>query len=234
VILDLRRVSEIDSTGAQILLDIHAELTAHGQHLLLSLTQTSEAAAQLEESGVAEAVGEPHMFPDLDRALEWAEDELLRADGVQAEDQPELPLGGTSAAAGFTAAELALLEKEVERRTYPPRSTIFREGDAGDELFIVVAGSASAHIRQPDGRDSRLVSFAPGTVFGELAILDSRARSATVASDAGLACYVLATKGFAALSARSPAVALKLTANLGRELSHRLRAANRTIQQLEE
>jgi hypothetical protein len=55
-----------------------------------------------------------------------------------------------------------------------------------------------------------------------------------VASDAGLACYVLATKGFTALSARSPAVALKLTANLGRELSHRLRAANRTIQQLEE
>ena len=118
VVLDLRRVSEIDSTGAQILLDIHAELAAHGQHLLLSLTQTSEAAAQLEESGVAEAVGEPHMFPDLDRALEWAEDELLRADGVQAEDQPELPLGGTSAAAGFTAAELALLEKELERRTY--------------------------------------------------------------------------------------------------------------------
>jgi CRP-like cAMP-binding protein len=78
------------------------------------------------------------------------------------------------------------------------------------------------------------VSFAPGTVFGELAILDSRARSATVTSDAGLACYVLATKGFAALSARSPAVALKLAANLGRELSHRLRAANRTIQQLEE
>jgi len=49
-----------------------------------------------------------------------------------------------------------------------------------------------------------------------------------------VACYVLATKKFAALCGRSPAVALKLSANLGRELSHRLRAANRTIQQLEE
>ena len=52
-------------------------------------------------------------------------------------------------------------------------------------------------------------------------------------TDAGLACYALSRKGFAALCEDSPAVAIKLLANLGRLLSHRLRDANRTIQQLE-
>ena len=46
VVLDLRRVSELDSTGAQILFDIHAELAAQDQQLLLHRA-SSEPAAQL-------------------------------------------------------------------------------------------------------------------------------------------------------------------------------------------
>ena len=83
VILDLRRITEIDSTGAQILLEINAELAAHGQHLLLVVAQPSEPAEQLAESGVVEAVDARRACSrDLDRALEWAEDDLLRADGA--------------------------------------------------------------------------------------------------------------------------------------------------------
>ena len=72
---------------------------------------------------------------------------------------------------------------------------IFREGDPGDELFVIAAGSASASLRQPTGGDIRLVTFAPGTVFGELAILDAGPRSATVTTDGELVCYVLSAEG---------------------------------------
>ena len=65
-------------------------------------------------------------------------------------------------------------------------------------------------------------------------MLDAGARSATVTADNALVCYVLTAKDFAALSERSPSVAIKLLANLASRLSQRLRDANRTIQQLEE
>jgi CRP-like cAMP-binding protein/anti-anti-sigma regulatory factor len=233
VVLDLRRITEIDSTGAQILRELNAKLAARGRHMLLSVAQPSDTAAQLAEVGVLDLVGEKRVFHDLDRAIGWAEDDLLRAAGAGAPEQEELPLAEASIAAGITARELAKMEKHLERRVYEPGQQLFGEGDAGDELFIIVKGSASAFLRHGGG-DIRLVTFAQGTVLGELAILDAGPRSASVTTEAGLVCYGLSRTSFAALCEDSPAVAIKLLGNLGRLLSHRLRDANRMIQQLEE
>jgi sulfate permease, SulP family len=79
----------------------------------------------------------------------------------------------------------------------------------------------------------RLATFAPGSVFGELAILDHGPRSATVTADEPMAAFRLSTKAFAALCELDPHVAIKLVSALARELSDRLRRANLTIRQLE-
>jgi SulP family sulfate permease len=99
-------------------------------------------------------------------------------------------------------------------------------------LFLVTKGRASVHIRHADGA-IRLVTFVPGTVFGELAILDQGPRAATVTADEDMSTFSLGNDAFAALREREPAVAIKLLSALGRELSFRLRSANITIQQLE-
>jgi CRP-like cAMP-binding protein len=80
-----------------------------------------------------------------------------------------------------------------------------------------------------EGRPTRLITFTPGTVFGELALLDEETRSATVQADGFLVCYVLTREAFESLAADEPAIAIRLLANLGRELSVRLRRANRAI-----
>jgi CRP-like cAMP-binding protein len=77
------------------------------------------------------------------------------------------------------------------------------------------------------------VTFAPGTVFGELAILDAGPRSASIVADDIFVAYALSRAQLAALSHESPVVAIKLLINLARELSTRLRRANRMIDQLE-
>jgi SulP family sulfate permease len=111
---------------------------------------------------------------------------------------------------------------------------VFGEGEQGKELFIITSGTASAYLRQASGADIRLATFAPGTIFGELALLDPGPRSASVIADDRLVCYALSDESFRLLSHESPEVAIRLLANLSRELSRRLRQANRTIHQLEE
>jgi anti-anti-sigma regulatory factor len=75
VVLDLRRVNELDSTGAAIVLQAAARLRAEGVELLLAhLGENTPAVAALREAGVAR-ISAP-VFPDTDAALEWAEDAL--------------------------------------------------------------------------------------------------------------------------------------------------------------
>jgi SulP family sulfate permease len=235
VILDLRRVTEIDSTGSEILQEINSDLATQSKHLLLSVAQPSGPAELLADSGVVDAVSRARVFPDLDRAIAWAEDDLLVSEARPgAAEQAELSLDQAGILAGFTAAEVAQVEKRVKRAVYQDGQVIFRQGDAGNELFIIAKGTASASLRQASGGDIRLVTFAPSTVFGELAVLDAGERSATVIADSELVCYILSGEEFTSLSEKAPAVAIKLLANLARRMSHRLRDANRTIQQLEE
>jgi CRP-like cAMP-binding protein len=132
----------------------------------------------------------------------------------------------------FSSLDLAAIESHLQRASYQHGDVIFREGDPGGEVFILTKGTASAFLQSPDGT-IRLATFAPGTVFGELAILDGGQRSATVVADEDLVCFVLTMSNFTALTERNPSVAVRILAAIGRELSARLRTANRTIHQLE-
>ncbi len=60
-----------------------------------------------------------------------------------------------------------------------PGREIFREGDAGHQLYIVREGSVVITIRLPDGREEEIVRFPVGAFFGEMSIFDDAPRSAT-------------------------------------------------------
>ena len=88
---------------------------------------------------------------------------------------------------------VSLLPDEMDRlvsicvpRKLPAGAVLFREGDPGDAMFVVVAGRVEVHINGPDG-DVVLNTFDAGDIFGEIAVLDGRGRTASatgvVASD---------------------------------------------------
>ncbi len=229
LILDLRRVSDVDSTGARILADIEAELARRGIALALVLSEQSETIERLADFGDPNSEG--RVFPDIDRAIEWTEDDLLREAAPQAAGG-EIALECISLLQDFAPHEIETLVSHLRRVAWPKDSLIFKEGDPGSHLFIVTKGQASVVLKS-ESRNIRLVTFAPGTVFGELAILDKGPRSASIIADEDLVAYSMSETDFAALREREPAVAIKILAGLGRELSGRLRRANRTIHQLE-
>jgi CRP-like cAMP-binding protein/anti-anti-sigma regulatory factor len=233
LILDLRRVSEIDSTGARIIPDVQTNLSRKGGQLGLVLSKHSDVMPRLKDLGALEHVPADQIFEDVDRAIEWAEDNLLRRELDEPPPTQELPLEKVGILYNFDPSEIAQLEPRLTRVAHPKGGIIFHQGDSGTDLFIVTKGTASAYLHQPAGRDIRLVTFAPGTVFGELAILDAGPRSASIIADDDFVSFALSRAQFAALSAEAPAIAIKLLANLGRELSSRLRRADRMIDELE-
>ena len=216
VILDLRRLTEVDSTGANVLLELKANLAQRSIELLLAAAAKTIAMERLESFGVLSSIGDANIVPDVDRGIQCAEDDLLRTQ-PQIHDT-EMPLAQVGVLAGFSATDLKVIEPYLKRASYPAGAVVFRENEVGNEVLMVIRGTASAYLQTPN-TNIRLATFAPGTIFGELAILDEGVRSATVIADKELACRALTTSHFAALSATSPSVAIRLLAAIARELS---------------
>lgn len=63
----------------------------------------------------------------------------------------------------------------MDRQTFNAGDTVFREGDPSNFAFLIIAGAVEA--RLPNGRPKRL---GPGEIFGEMGLIDSRPRSATI------------------------------------------------------
>lgn len=234
VVIDLNRVNEVDSTGAQIIVQLHDRITKQGRYLLMSsVSEDTRLARFFRDMGVTAALTRNRMFADLDRAIEWAEDHLILNELGDARDRDEFPFGQLDVFAGMSEEELASLSAMLTRQVYRKGDAVFRQGDTSRELYIIAKGSASARLRLPgNGRETRLITFAAGTVFGEIALLDQEARSATIEADDDLVCYVLDHAAFEILGREHPQAAIRVLANLGRELGARLRRANRTIQEL--
>jgi MFS superfamily sulfate permease-like transporter len=235
IVLDLKRVNELDSTGARVILQVQAKLAREGKRLLLSHAQdNSQLWSVLRDIGVATALARDALFADTDAALEWAEDQLILGSrsGVGLSD--EVPLDRLTVLAGLTGAERALVGRTLVRRVYQRGDIVIKEGDTDRSLFMISKGTASVKVKLADqGREKRLASFSPGAVFGEVALLDEEPRSATVTADEELVCYVLDDAHFRALTGEHPSIAIRLLTNLSRELGRRLRKANAMISQLE-
>jgi CRP-like cAMP-binding protein len=68
-----------------------------------------------------------------------------------------------------------LVRPKVPNRNFSKGDAIFREGDRGDEFFVIVRGEVEVR-----SGDRRLETLGPNSIFGEMALIDDSPRSATV------------------------------------------------------
>ena len=102
---------------------------------------------------------------------------------------------------------------------------IFREGDSSDTCYVVSTGHARAIREHTDGRTLALAHFGPGDIFGELAIFDDEARSATVETLEAVELIAIPGSDFRRLLTDHPDIAVKLLSSL----SQRLRETNERL-----
>ncbi len=134
LILDLRRVTEIDSTGVRILAEIDADLARRGIKLTLVLRDRSETGVRL-----AELPG--RRLPDVDRAIERAEDDLLGASLPTNLTTPDLSHEHISLLREFTPDQIARLRPYLEWMQWPGRQHDLQGGRSG---LTSVPGDARA------------------------------------------------------------------------------------------
>jgi len=110
----------------------------------------------------------------------------------------------------FPPAVIEHLGAHVTRRTVRQGAMIFAKGDQGTTLMVVLSGSVRISVPAGDGHEAVLNIIKPGQVFGEVALLDRRARTADAVAMTDCELMVIDRRDFIPMLHREPDVVLKL------------------------
>jgi CRP/FNR family cyclic AMP-dependent transcriptional regulator len=119
------------------------------------------------------------------------------------------------------AAALEGLARSMQRRLYRRGQVIFHQDDPGGAVYVIEQGCVKVVLSSLDGEELLLRVLGEGEIFGELALLDGRPRSATVIALEDTVAHVLERSAFLAFLRAHPEATLDLCRALA-ELIRRL------------
>ena len=125
---------------------------------------------------------------------------------------------------GLDKETLDHLWNQVEKMEIPAGTVVVREGEPGNRLFLIGSGFVRVCKRfdQPD--EVELAALTEGDFFGEMCVLETLPRAATVQAVTESTLYSMPSSVVFNLSQKNPAQYAILLLNLARDLSRRLRA----------
>ena len=127
-------------------------------------------------------------------------------------------LGLDSAAADALRSSMSLVKLRKGQ-------SLFKEGDDGDNLYVVSNGKVKLGTKSPDGRENLLMILGPGDMFGELSLFDSGPRTATATAVTDSKLLTLGQDKVIPWVKEHPEVSLQLLARL----ASRLRRTNEVV-----
>ena len=240
VILDMKRVWNLDYTAANLLKQIHKRLATRNASLVLAQISSQgrsrpDMLAYLRQLGFGPDGRTLRFAGETDSALEWAEDTLLEEAGVRAleEGRPlEAPEFGFFSP--FERAWIKALAEVMVPAHYGRGMPVFSKGDLSNEIYFVRRGLIKIMLPLEDGGTAHhLATFARGDFFGEMAFLDKAPRSADAICADDSELYILKRKAFKKVLKRYPEMGTQFYAQLARTVTNRLRLNHAEIQALE-
>lgn len=213
VILDGRRLRELDTSGLAALDQAVVRFRKEGRRLLVS----GAGADWVQRTFTAAGSAPDYVHPSLEEALGWAEDHLL-AGRDRAALEPGSP---PSPLPPLLGAGLAL-DQRFELVAFGPGATLCRAGDDADRLWILRRGRV--RVQGPRGAaDLVLARLGPGSTVGEIGFMEQGLRSATVIAEEEVEAWVLSRADLSRLLLEEPAIGQAVLTAMAGQLARRLR-----------
>ena len=142
-----------------------------------------------------------------------------------ANPEPRSSLADVPIFAGLRDATLRALEAQSRMRRYPAGQILCSEGDPGEDLLLLEAGTVRVSRYSASGHETVLAEAEAPTAFGELALIDGEPRSATITAFSDVTVRYLGRQVMLGLIEREPGVALAMM----RGMAAMIRATNEQL-----
>ncbi len=128
--------------------------------------------------------------------------------------------------AGLSDEQLARFAGFVEVQEVPQWSVVFKQGDHGDTMYLILDGELRVRIN-PAGKETTLATLSIGDFFGDISLFDQGPRSADVVANKDSFLMKLSTTAFQRLAQEAPDLAAPFLMAVGKTLTARIRADNK-------
>jgi SulP family sulfate permease len=223
MLLDLRRVTGVDSSAVVSFVKIVNLAEANGFELVLA-GASDPVREQLARGGVIATEGVVRFELDLDRGLQRCEDVLLdeaqvaRLEGAGPRDAlAEMPPG---------------LSRHLERESLPAGTVLIHQDAPPDDVFVLESGRLSVETVTSTGTRMRLRTVLPGVMVGEIAMYTGVPRTADVVAEEPSVVLRLRRSAIERMESEEPELAGALHRWLAATLADRLTDSQRAVEAL--
>ncbi len=240
IVLDMRRVQSVDVTAVHLLSQIRDSLIERDAYLIFSsLSHTlpngrniGEFFDQMELTTTTEHV---KVFPELDSAVEWIEDQILGATEAVESEAAALELNDLELFRDHKEETLIDLEACLERRSLAKDDKVYSFGDPGNELYLIRKGAIRITLPIASGAgDHHALTYGRGDFFGGMAFLSQATRLNDAVALENTELYVLQREQFEKLREEHKRLALHLVEAVAKVLALRLRYADKELMAMQD
>ncbi len=205
ILLDFRLCTGLDASA--VLSFVKLKQIASKQQINLVFTNLSPVYLQrLQQGGCLQTDDKTcYNFPDLDRGLEWCEQQIL----VTSEETPTSNLSlQQQLEANFSHPEqVAQLMHYLKPVHLEKDEYLFRQGDPFNGLYFVESGRVSVVLELGNNQTKRIRSYTGGNTIGEMGLYRQAPRMASVIADEISSLYFLSNQDFESMEIDAPLVA---------------------------
>lgn len=156
------------------------------------------------------------------------ETQTKAAEQLSADEIAELAagLGDSSLFSGLSDALLLRLARSGVVQSVPYNEFVFREGDQGDKVYIVLDGAVRISRTVPGMGEEAFAILRPGSAFGEMSLVDGSPRSADARGHEASRIFVIDKEEMERLMFVDRTLAIDMLWKMVRILTSRLRQTN--------
>jgi SulP family sulfate permease len=239
LILHLRRVDSLDLSAAIVLLQlgesarkVGCELVYCHLHEGLGFGRKIHKALDAIDSRYR---FDARVFADGDSAFEYAERKLLRERGFRLRSSRYVPPEENELFKGMSEKQRDRLLELGRKVTLEQGETIYRRKELGESLYLLLSGEVELRLDLKRSAYKRVVKYAPGAYFGELAFIEPRPRNADAVAVSRVELMEFRHEDLDQLEEKKLAkLSRALVTRISRNLIEALDYASKEIRRLEE
>jgi trk/ktr system potassium uptake protein len=110
----------------------------------------------------------------------------------------------------LTVGQLEQVLPHVRIHSFEPGETVFRQGEVGDAFYIVYKGSVTVRLKRMLFLSKTVATLSEGDFFGEIALVSSEPRTATIVAAGPTLLFTLISDDFQFVLSENPAAALEM------------------------